>query len=57
MKVKIEFKIEPKAKSAFECKGISNTLHEALCLAIHEGNKKALEWLSINVIDIKREML
>lgn len=31
---------------------LSDSLHEALCLAIHEGNEDALDWLMDNVINI-----
>ena len=36
-----------------ECKTITDSIHEALCLSIHENNEEALEWLSDNVMDIR----
>lgn len=35
------------------CKTTNHSIHEALCLAIHEGNKEALEWLYDNIKDIR----
>ena len=32
---------------------IEESLHEALCLAIHEEDKKAMDWLVENIIDIQ----
>jgi hypothetical protein len=35
------------------CKTINYSIHEALCLAIHEGDEDALEWLMDNIKDIR----
>lgn len=35
------------------CSNIQDSLHEALCLAIHEGNSNALDWLHDFVVDIQ----
>jgi hypothetical protein len=32
---------------------IKESLHEALCLAIHEDDEEAMTWLANNIIDIQ----
>jgi hypothetical protein len=32
---------------------LKHSLHEALCLLIHEGDEDALQWLMDNVADVK----
>jgi hypothetical protein len=33
-------------------KNIYDSVHEALCKAIHEGNTDALNWLTDNIVDV-----
>ena len=53
MKTTIKFETDNKNIELFEgCNTIEDSIHEALCLAIHEGNEDALAWLQDNVINI-----
>jgi len=53
MKIKITFEIT-KEHSLLndETVDIKTSLHEALCLAIHEGNEEAMDWLLEHIEDI-----
>jgi hypothetical protein len=47
------FEINPNAPLIEGTNNLADSLHEALCLAIHENDPEALKWLGENVIDIK----
>ena len=54
-KVTIEFEISDKSEIDFGANSIEDTLHEALCLMIHEGDEDALDWVCSNVINISAQ--
>lgn len=55
MKVAVIFEL-PEAGVYFgQAKGLTESLHEALCQAIHEGNNDAIAWLNQYIVDISTE--
>jgi hypothetical protein len=56
MKITITFEINQRSPLLNdETKSLPDSLHEALCLAIHEYDEDALDWLANNVEDIVGE--
>lgn len=56
MKVTITFELRDDTPNLPECNTASESLHEALCVAIHEDSvddSEARDWLSSHVTDIK----
>lgn len=54
--MKITFELQEDSVELFgEATNMKDSLHEALCQAIHEGNEEALEWLQNNVMDVAGE--
>lgn len=51
--MKIEFELGDSPVLFGEAKNIDDSLHEALCKAIHEQDHEAIEWLNANIIDIR----
>lgn len=52
--MKIKFELQEGANELFgEAETMEDSLHEALCCAIHEGDESALEWLQNNVENIE----
>lgn len=49
----IRFQVFSEAKDFGEAKGHANSLHEALCKSIHEGDEAASNWLNDNVLNIE----
>lgn len=50
--IKISFDLDPDAYLFQDCKTLEDSLHEALCLYIHEGNEDAWGWLQDNITNI-----
>ena len=50
--ITIKIKVNNNAERLDGCDNIYDSLHEALCMAIHEGDEDALNWLQNNVEDI-----
>ena len=54
MTVTIQFEIDDQTPMLNdETTTVEESLHEALCLAIHEGDEEAIGWLMDNIIDIQ----
>ena len=49
----IKFELSEKAALFGEAADLKDSLHEALCQAIHEQDPEAIKWLSDNVVDIQ----
>lgn len=50
--ITITIEVNDNAERLDGCDNIHDSLHEALCKVIHEGDEDALDWLTDNVEDI-----
>jgi len=50
--VTITFEVNDDSPLIDGCENVQDSLHEALCLFIHENDEDALDWLQNNIEDI-----
>ena len=54
MIVTIQFEIDDQSPVLNdETTTVEESLHEALCLTIHEGDEEAMDWLAGSIVDIQ----
>ena len=51
--ITITFEVDDNSPLVDGCENVEDSLHEALCLFIHEGDEEAGEWLKDNVEDVE----